>query len=126
MLDFNNVLAFSHTHCIAICAILVPFNLLTALVSVTFVGLKRPKLLIQRTGGLAIAGSLLMVLHVLTWLVVGVVRVQTFVLFSLGLCCLSLSLWALCQPQSLRRVLRTLGRWGQYPLRSMAQRVEMS
>jgi len=125
MPHLDSVLAFSHTYCVAICSVLVPFNLITTLITLVRVGFDRPTVSVQRSSGLAIAGSLLMVLHVLTWLVVGVVRVQTFVLFSLGLCCLLMSGWALCQPQTLRQVLRFLARWGQQTFRFMGQRVEI-
>ena len=126
MLDLNSLLVFSHTHCVAICAVLVPLNLLTTLLTLTLVGLHRPRLRVQQASSLAITGSLLMVLHVLTWLVVGVVRIQTFVLFSLGLSCLVLSMWALWHPRSLRRIIRFGVTWVRPALQSVVQRVEVS
>ncbi|MDX2228459.1 MAG: hypothetical protein NW220_02390 [Leptolyngbyaceae cyanobacterium bins.349] len=126
MLDLNTLFAFSHTYCVAICAVLVPFNLLTTLLTLTLVGLKRAPMRVWPSSGLAIAGSLLMVSHVFTWLVVGVVRVPTFVLFSLGLTCLVLNLWAICQAESLRGVVRLVVQWVQQSFRFMVQRVEAS
>jgi hypothetical protein len=125
-LDLNILFAFSHTYCLAICAVLVPFNLLTTLMTLTFVGLGRSTGRVWLSSGCAIAGSLLMVLHVLTWLVVGVVQVQTFVLFSLGMTCLVLNLWAIWQAGSLRALVRLVVQWTHRFLRSMVQRVEAS
>lgn len=126
MLDLNALFAFSHHYCVAICAVLVPFNLLFTLLALIFVGLSRPNLRIWQAAGLAISGSVLMVLHVLTWLLVGVVEIQTFVLFSLGVCCLGLSLWAIGHSPSLRQVIFLVVHWVQRFFRSMVQRVEAS
>ena len=110
------IFAFSHTYCVAICAVLVPWNLLTTVLTLGLVSWQptAPGLPnFPRSRQLAIAagigGSILMVLHVLTWFVVGVIQVQTFILFSLGVCCISLNLWALGSPTGLRTVL--LGIW---------------
>ncbi|MDX2239506.1 MAG: hypothetical protein NW224_02375 [Leptolyngbyaceae cyanobacterium bins.302] len=126
MLDLNALFAFSHHYCVAICAVLVPFNLLFTLLALIFVGVSQPQSRIWQVAGLAISGSVLMVLHVLTWLLVGVIEIQTFVLFSLGVCCLSLSLWAIGHPQSLRRVIFGVVHWVQRSFQSMVQRVEAS
>lgn len=125
MLDLNSLLAFSHTHCIAICAVLVPFNLLTTLVTLILVGTDRPSHVWQSTG-LAIAGAVLMLLHVLTWLLVGVVRIPTFVLFTLAMSCLSLNGWALWHRQSLHRGLQKLVQIVSSAFPSTVQRTEAS
>lgn len=104
MPDFSNLLEFSHTHCIAICSVLVPLNLLATLQTMFFVWLERPTW-VWRTASLAALFAGIMVLHVLTWFVVGVVAVQTFVLLALGSVCLSISLWAVVDAVSLRRVM---------------------
>ncbi|MEP1058723.1 MULTISPECIES: hypothetical protein [Cyanophyceae] len=109
MLDSSPLLEFSHTHCVAICAFLVPANLLSTLQTIVYVGLKRPVGKIWQTVGLASLFALLMVLHVLTWFVVGVVMLPTFVLLMLGSVCLSTNLWAALHPQSMRRLLHYLG-----------------
>lgn len=109
MLDSSPLLEFSHTHCVAICAFLVPANLLSTLQTIVYVGLKRPVGQIWQAVGLASLFALLMVLHVLTWFVVGVVMLPTFVLLMLGSVCLSTNLWAALHPQSMRRLLHYLG-----------------
>jgi len=122
MLDWNTLFAFSHTYCVAICAVLVPFNLLLTLLTLILVGMNRPQVPI--VAGVAIGSSLLMVLHVLTWLWVGVVRMETFVLFSLGITCLGGNIWALGHRASLRRVVRSLIERVQSAWRLMVQRFE--
>jgi hypothetical protein len=73
MLDSSPLLEFSHTHCVAICAFLVPANLLSTFQTIVYVGLKRPVAQIWQAFALASLFASLMVLHVLTWFVVGVV-----------------------------------------------------
>ena len=51
-----------------------------------------------------------MVLHVLTWFLIGVVMLPTYVLLSLGSVSLATNLWAVLAPQSMRRLLLHLGR----------------
>lgn len=126
MLDLNPLLTFSHTYCIAICAVLVPLNLLFTLLTFALLATDRPKVRVYQSTGLAIACALLMVLHVETWLMVGVIRIQTFVLFALGLCCLVLNLWALGHPSSQRRVVKAVVQWAMQAFRSMVQRVQVS
>jgi hypothetical protein len=109
MLDSSPLLEFSHTHCVAICAFLVPANLLSTFQTIVYVGLKRPVAQIWQAFALASLFASLMVLHVLTWFVVGVVMLPTFVLLMLGSVCLSMNLWAVLHPQSMRRLLNYLG-----------------
>lgn len=106
MLDFNTLFEFSRTHCVALCAFLVPFNLITTLATLILLGLNRPRKQVWQPAALAIAGSTLMILHVMTWLMIRVVMVPTYVLSLLALCCLALNLWAISQPQSLRAILQ--------------------
>jgi hypothetical protein len=110
MFDFSNLLEFSHTHCVAICAALVPANVLSTLCAIVLVGLKRPAIQVWQASGLGSIFALLMVLHVLTWFIIGVVMLQTFVLLLLGGVCLSINLWVILHPRSLRLLLTNLGR----------------
>jgi hypothetical protein len=95
MLDLNPLLEFSRTHCVAICAVLVPANLLATSQTLLLLWLRRP----LRQLGLMVAVSsvyaLIMVLHVVTWLVVGVVMMPTFILLGLGATCLCTNLGAI-------------------------------
>jgi hypothetical protein len=102
MLDFNALLAFSHTHCVAICAVLVPLNLLLTLRTLVMTVMMRPRAMVQQSAGIAIAAAGLLVLHVASWFIVGVVMLQTFVLVALGAICFLLNLgairWAIGEP----------------------------
>jgi hypothetical protein len=107
---FNGLhwLEFSHHHCVAICAAMVPANLLATLQTLvlTFQPSKRRRL----WGSILLANSLalLLSLHVLSWLWVGVIMPPTYILFSLALVCLSLNAWALLSPLSLKQVLHRI------------------
>lgn len=108
MLDSNVLLEFSHTHCIAICAALVPANLLATLQTVIFTRLCRSQAQVWLTASVASLYALLMVLHVLTWFLIGVVMVPTYVLLLLGTACLSTNFWAVTNPASVNSLLDLL------------------
>jgi hypothetical protein len=108
MLNFASLLEFSHTHCVAICAVLVPLNLLATLGTMGLVGTQRPVRQIRMAVAVALLLALVMVLHVLTWFVIGVVRVPTYVLLGLGSLCLVMNLWAIAHGASMQRLLVAL------------------
>ncbi len=126
MLDFNALLDFSHTHCVSICAVLVPMNLIATLLTLILVGQRRSRMQVWQSAGFAIAMAALMVLHVMTWLMVGVVMIPTFVLLSLGLCCFSINSWAVLHPQSLEHLLNGLVQISRQLFQRMIQRIEAS
>jgi hypothetical protein len=104
------LLEFSHHHCVAICALLVPANLLATVQTLVWVATtassKRPPAR-GLVGSIALATGLatILSLHVLSWLWVGVVMAPTYILLSLALVCLSLNGWALIQSPSLQVLL---------------------
>ena len=108
MLYFNSLLHFSHTYCIAICAALVPLNLIATVLTLILTGLHRPIAEVGKASGVAIALAGLMVLHVLTWFAIGVVMVPTYVLLTLGTVCFAVNSWAILHPSSLQRLLNRL------------------
>lgn len=88
MLDFNPLFEFSRSNCIAICAFLVPANLLATSQTMVMVWRCRP---LSEIGLMAIVSSLyatIMLLHVMTWFIIGVVQIPTFVLTGLAAVCL--------------------------------------
>jgi hypothetical protein len=93
----TSIITFSHTYCVAICAFLVPANLLATVLTLVWIGLGHFKRLWWSTT-IANLFAILMVFHVLTWFLVGVVRVPTYVLLGLGCVCLSVNLWAIIRP----------------------------
>jgi len=101
-LAFSSLMDFSHTHCVAICAVLVPLNLLATLVTMILTGLNQP--VVYRWLAIALASLCagMMVLHVLTWFVIGVVMAQTYILLALGSVCLLINLWASIHSYSLQ------------------------
>jgi hypothetical protein len=121
MFDLSFISEFSRTHCIAICAALVPANLLATLQTLIFVGLDRPTTHIKPIILAANLYALLMICHVVTWFEIGVVRVPTFVLLSLGCVCISINAWAIAHPTSLSHLLKQLwAKVSRLELRSMA------
>ncbi len=124
MLDLNPLLHFSHVHCVAICSALVPINLLATLQTLLLIGLNRSLSSIWLSTTIAMTAALLMVLHVLSWFVIGVVMIPTFVLLGLGTVCLTVNFWAVGHPQSLKIVLDRLSGWGKRSLQLVFQGVE--
>ncbi len=88
MLEFNALAEFSRSNCIAICAFLVPANLITTLVTMILVVLHRPFRQICQAARIACIFAFVMVLHVYSWFAVGVVMAPTFILLSLAMTCL--------------------------------------
>ncbi len=110
MLDFNALFEFSRSNCVGICAFLVPANLLTTSLTLTLTGLGRSRHQVFIAAGIASLFSGIMVLHVLTWFLIGVVMPPTYILLSLGSLCLVTNLVSFfCQTQ-IRELLRALVR----------------
>ncbi|NQE32627.1 hypothetical protein [Microcoleus asticus] len=106
MLDFNTVTEFSHTYCIAICAFLVPANLLTTLQTAIFTGLKRPRMQVWASVIVASLWATAMILHVFTWFAIGVVMLPTYILLVMAITCLAINIWAIAHPASLMQLIR--------------------
>ncbi|MGB5967329.1 MAG: hypothetical protein WBG70_03280 [Spirulinaceae cyanobacterium] len=92
MLDTSSLFEFSRSNCIAICAFLVPANLLATSQTLLYLLLRRPSSHLYLAVTLAVSLAVIMVCHVATWFVIGVVQIQTFVLFGLGSTCLVVNL----------------------------------
>jgi hypothetical protein len=88
MLDFNTLTEFSRTNCTSICAFLVPANLLATLLTMILAALHRPTYQVWQAAGVASTFALVMVLHVYTWLMIGIVMAPTYILLCLGITCL--------------------------------------
>lgn len=111
MLTFHTLAEFSRTHCIAICAFLVPLNLVATLTTLILTGVRRSHSQVWSAATIASLPAVLMILHVYTWFIVGVVRVPTYVLLTLGATCLTINFWAVVHPQSMSQLLRNLWSW---------------
>jgi hypothetical protein len=105
MVNFNALFEFSCANCVAICAFLVPANLLFTLQTTVFAGLRRSHTQIRQVAILACIPALVMILHVLVWWIVGVVMAPTYILLWLAITCLSINFWAITHSQSMVRLL---------------------
>ena len=95
MFDLHCLGEFSRSHCLAICAFLIPANLIATSQTILFTILKRRSLEISIISFVAIVYASLMVMHVVSWFIVGVVMAPTFILTLLGLTCLVINLGAI-------------------------------
>jgi hypothetical protein len=94
MFDLEPIFEFSRNHCVAICACLVPANLLATINTLVLSATAQP--LAKMGWSLAIAATLAITLflHVSTWFVIGVITPVTFILFGLGTSCLLINILA--------------------------------
>ncbi|WP_238361104.1 hypothetical protein [Iningainema tapete] len=88
MLDFNSIAEFSRANCVSICAFLVPANLCTTIVTMIFAALRRPLPQIWLPAAIASFFASIMILHVYTWFMIGVVMAPTYILMWLAISCL--------------------------------------
>jgi uncharacterized membrane protein (GlpM family) len=108
MLDLNHIAEFSRCHCIGICAVLVPLNLLLSAISTYLVGVNRSPKLIYGTAAVALWPAIALFLHVATWWSIGVVMLPTFILPILATICLATHAFAVINQQQMRTLLLTL------------------
>ena len=105
MILLNGLLTLSRSYCVGICSVLVPLILLITIG--TIVGVSSPpsrwSVKLSAVSASVLAG--IMVFHVTSWFVIGVVRVPTYVLTGLACLCLGINSWALSHPASLLQVL---------------------
>lgn len=94
MFDSNTLFEFSRSHCIAICAALVPANLLATLQTMLFAGFRRPPFQVKLMALAASVYAFALLLHVFTWFAIGVVMAPTFILTFLGCLCLVINFCA--------------------------------
>lgn len=73
-----------------------------------FTGLQRPQSQVQQAAILACIPAVVMILHVFTWLIIGVVMAPTYILLGMASTCLATNLWAITYPQSIVRLFTTL------------------
>ncbi|PSB04904.1 hypothetical protein [Merismopedia glauca] len=94
MFDFSSLCEFSRTHCIAMCAFLVPANLLVTTITLSIVGFKLPQPKLWQSVSLGTFLALVMISHVFTWFMVGIVAAPTYILLFLASTCLVLNFGA--------------------------------
>jgi len=108
MLDIHTLCQLSRDHCVGICAFLVPANMIVTTQTMIFTGCRRPHWQSITTAIAAFTYAMILLLHVWTWFMVGVVMAPTFILMFLALVCLGINLWAIGHPTSFAHLLRWL------------------
>lgn len=107
MSNLEPIFAFSRNNCAAICAFLVPANLLITLQILIALARERPIGQIRLAVALAITLALTLFIHVFTWFAIGVVTPVTFILFGLGTTCLVINIWASIYWQKFPQLVRS-------------------
>lgn len=95
MFDFNTLAELSRNHCIGLCAFLVPANLIATSLTILLSLFQRPQIQVWKSAGVASLFAVLMLLHVFTWFMVGVVLAPTYILMWLAASCLLSNLGAI-------------------------------
>ncbi|HIK14705.1 MAG TPA: hypothetical protein IGS53_05350 [Leptolyngbyaceae cyanobacterium M33_DOE_097] len=106
MLSMNFLFDFSRNHCGVICAFLVPANLLFTLGTVSLAIQLRPLSQVYLSAIAATFFALTLLLHDFTWFSIGVVMPPTYILFTLACVCLSLNIWAIAHPASMKQLIK--------------------
>jgi hypothetical protein len=107
-LTTSSLALFSRAHCGAICAVLIPANLGLATAVITATVLNPSSQQRAKFLGLSILVVTMMVLHVGTWLAIGVVHLFTFILLGLAVTCLAVDALAWFYPYQIRQGLLRL------------------
>jgi hypothetical protein len=108
VIELSSIAEFSRCHCIGICAVLVPTNLLITSATMLFTALDRSPAIISMSIGLSILPAITLLLHVATWWAIGVVMLPTYILPFLAITCLVINTYAMINPQRLGSLLREL------------------
>ncbi|TAF04705.1 MAG: hypothetical protein EAZ77_15245 [Nostocales cyanobacterium] len=95
MLDFHTLSEFSRANCSGICFLLIPANILATLLTIILTALNRPTVQIWQAAGFASIFASVMILHVYTWFIIGVVMLPTYILLGLAVTCLLTNLAAI-------------------------------
>ena len=107
VLDLDLIFQFSRQNCIAICAFLVPANLVATIQTFFLVGLQRPiwQIRFSATTGILLASTLF--LHIATWFIIGVVTPVSFILAVLGATCITVNIGLLAYHQIVNQYLKS-------------------
>ncbi len=89
-------LTFSHAYCTTICAVLLPANVLAMVMALFWVRQSYPIWQVAIPGMLL---AYLLILHALSWVIVGMVMGETYLLISLGSVSFGINGLALARPE---------------------------
>lgn len=121
MLTLEPLFEFSRSHCVAICTVLVPANLLSTLHTLLLLIFPRSQAYLGRSVLLSITLASLLLLHVFSWFIVGIVRPPTYILLALSTVCLSLNGWAFWYSRVVRTPFKTALKTSKDLVESQAQ-----
>jgi hypothetical protein len=107
--DLEPIFQFSRNNCVAICAFLVPANLVTTAQTLRLLLLRRSSFQVRFSATIAVLLALTLFLHVATWFIIGVVTPVTFILAGLGTSCIVINLVLVFYQSFLRQYLLKLG-----------------
>lgn len=108
MITLTSLAEFSRIHCISICTFLVPANLVATSLTLRLSFIQASTRKILGVASIASCFALVLFLHVVTWLMIGVIMPPTFILFGLGSTCLVINYIALTQTQKVHEALQLL------------------
>jgi hypothetical protein len=111
MLDLATLNHFSRCNCVAICAALIPVNLLISMAVITLSALDRSPRKRQRLVLLALCPALLLVAHVASWWVVGVIAPASFLLPAVACLCTLVNGLCLWKPAIFQQCYGSLRAW---------------
>ena len=98
MINFELFSEFSMTHCVALCAFLVPANLLVSLQIILFSAFERPRYYLWIMAAASVLYASALILHDLSWFMIGVIAPPTFILMFVAALCLGVNAWAIACP----------------------------
>lgn len=105
MLILNSLCEFSREYCVAICAFLVPANLLVTCYTLLLLWFHRPQWQLRLSCFGATIFAFTLIFHVSTWLIIGVITPVTFVLLTLASNCLLINFLAILLPNKFGKLL---------------------
>ena len=88
MFDLINLAELSRTHCLSLCAFLVPAILAATCLTMGLSAQRRSKIRVWQSAGVACIFAVVLLWHVYTWFEAGIVMVPTYVLLGLSSSCL--------------------------------------
>jgi hypothetical protein len=87
MIAFDVLCEFSRSNCIGVCTFFIPIILLATLSTIILAAINRPKSQIWLSTGIASIFIGMMIFHVYSWFIVGIVMIPTYILLGLSVIC---------------------------------------
>jgi hypothetical protein len=111
MWELNSIAEFSRCHCVGVCAVLIPLNLLLNSATILLAGMGRSKGSIYTVASIGFLPAIALILHVVSWWTIGVVMLPTYILPLLAIVCLSIDIYAIRSVDRDDNYFKLLWRW---------------